>query len=101
MLAKIYRPAKNAMQSGRAGAKRWVLEFESGAALKPEVLMGWSSSTDPAGQIRLYFEDRDQAIAYARKHGIPHQVIEPREVKRQIKSYGENFAFSRKVPWSH
>ncbi|MET0183560.1 MAG: ETC complex I subunit [Caulobacterales bacterium] len=101
MLAKIYRPAKNAMQSGKAGTKRWVLDFEPNAALAPDVLMGWSSSADPSGQIRLYFDDRDQAIAYARKHAIPHQVIEPREFKRAVKSYSDNFAFARKEPWSH
>ncbi len=27
MLAKIYRPAKNAMQSGKAATKKWRLEF--------------------------------------------------------------------------
>lgn len=101
MLARIYRPAKNAMQSGKAGSKRWVLEFEPGAALKPEVLMGWTSSTETNGQVRLSFDDRDQAIGFARTHAIPHQVIEPKERKPVVKSYGDNFAFARKEPWSH
>jgi hypothetical protein len=101
MLAKIYQPAKNAMQSGQAGAKRWVLEFESGAAPSADALMGWTSTTDPGGQIRLFFADRDEAIAYARRHAIPHQVTEPPPRKRIIKAYGDNFAFSRREPWSH
>ena len=101
MLARIYRPAKNAMQSGKANMRRWVLEFEPSAALRPEALMGWTSSADPDGQVRMYFDDREQAIGFARKHAIPHQVIEPRELKRVIKAYGDNFAFSRKEPWSH
>lgn len=101
MLARIYRPAKTAMQSGKAGARRWVLEFEAGAAPRPEVLMGWTSTTDPNGQVRLYFEDRDQAIAFARERRIPHQVREPRAAKPVVKAYGDNFSFYRKEPWSH
>jgi hypothetical protein len=101
MLAKIYRPAKTAMQSGKAGTKRWRLEFESGAAPKTEALMGWTSSTDPSGQVRLHFETKEQAIAFASAHGIPHQVTEPPEAKRIPRAYGDNFAFSRREPWSH
>jgi hypothetical protein len=89
------------MQSGKAGQKRWVLDFEPMAALRPDLLMGWASSADPGGQVRLYFEDRDAAIAFARAHAIPHQVIEPKAARRSVKSYGENFAFARKEPWSH
>ena len=101
MLAKIYRPAKTVMQSGKALTKRWVLEFEAGAPPRPDILMGWTSSTDPNGQVRLYFEDRDAAIAFARTHAIAHQVIEPKEPKRIVKAYSDNFAFNRKEPWSH
>lgn len=101
MLARIYRPAKNAMQSGKANTRQWVLEFEPGAPLKPEALMGWQTSTDPTRQVRMAFDTREQAIAFARAHAIPHVVAEPREPKRIIKAYGENFAFDRKEPWSH
>jgi hypothetical protein len=101
VLAKIYRPAKTAMQSGRAGAKQWVLEFEPEHALAPERLMGWTSSADPDGQVRLYFDTREQAIAFARRNGLPHQAFEPAEPKRVIKAYGDNFAYRRKEPWSH
>ena len=101
MLARIYRPAKTAMQSGQAGAKQWVLEFETTSPLAPESLMGWASSADPDGQVRLYFESRDQAIAFARRHGLPHEAYEPAEPKRVLKAYGDNFAFRRKEPWSH
>lgn len=101
MLARIYRPAKTAMQSGTANAQQWVLEFEAGHALKPEALMGWTSSVEPNGQVRLLFETREQAIAFARARNIPHNVAEPREPRRIIKAYGDNFAYSRKEPWSH
>ena len=100
MLAKIYRPAKTAMQSGKAAAKRWVLEFEP-SKLEVESLMGWSGSRDTNGQVRLYFDTKDQAIAFARDNAIPHEVSEAAEVKRIPKAYGDNFAFRRREPWSH
>lgn len=101
MLARIYQPAKNAMQSGKAATKRWRLEFEPRLAARPEALMGWVSSADPNGQVRMDFDSKDAAIEFARAHDIPHQVIETAEVKRQIKSYSDNFAFRRREPWSH
>ncbi len=101
MLAKIYRPAKTAMQSGNANTKTWVLEFESGIAPSADRLMGWSGSEDTSGQVRLYFETRDQAIAFARAKNIPHQVSEPKEAAKIPKAYSDNFAFRRREPWSH
>lgn len=89
------------MQSGKGNAKRWVLEFEPGAAPKSDPLMGWTGTVDPSGQVQLFFEAREQAIAFARSHGIPHQIAEPVQPKRVIKSYGDNFAFRRREPWSH
>jgi hypothetical protein len=101
MFAKIRRPAKSAMQSGKAGTKEWLLEFEPGAAPRPDPLMGWTSSRDPAGQVRLTFDTKEQAIAFARAHAIPHQVFETPEPERIPKAYGDNFAYRRREPWSH
>jgi hypothetical protein len=28
MVARIYKPAKNAMQQGRAGTRDWIVEYE-------------------------------------------------------------------------
>jgi ETC complex I subunit conserved region len=101
MLAKIYRPAKNAMQSGKAATKKWRLEFVLADAPRPDALMGWISGADTNGQVRIEFDDKDAAIAFARTHAIPHQVIDTPEPARQIKSYSDNFAFRRREPWSH
>ncbi|MEZ5996859.1 MAG: ETC complex I subunit [Hyphomonadaceae bacterium] len=101
MLAKIYRPAKNAMQSGKAQTKKWRLEFMLASAPRPDALMGWVSSADPNGQVRMSFDTKEAAIAFARDHGIPHQVADPPETKRVIRSYSDNFAFRRREPWSH
>jgi len=101
MRARIYRPAKNAMQSGRAGTKRWVLEFEPETARGIDPLMGWTSSGDMRQQVQMEFDSADEAVAYAAKHEIPYQVFEPQPPKPRPKSYSDNFRFDRKVPWSH
>ncbi len=101
MLARIYRPAKTAMQSGRAGTRRWVLEYEPERPLALDPLMGWTSSADMRSQIVLEFDSKDEAIAYAAKHEIPYQEFDPHPPKVAPKSYSDNFRFDRKVPWSH
>lgn len=89
------------MQSGKALSKRWRLEFTPSQASRPDALMGWSGSADANGQVQLTFETKDAAIAFARAHGILHQVIEPQAPARVVKAYADNFAFRRREPWSH
>lgn len=89
------------MQSGKAGTRKWRLEFEAASAPKTEALMGWTSSPDALGQVRITFDSKDQAIEFARAHAIPHEVTEPAEAKRIVKAYADNFSFRRKEPWSH
>ncbi len=101
MFAKIYRPARNAMQSGRGKLNTWLLEFTPEMAKRPDPLMGWTSSSDMRSQIRLSFDSQDEAVAYAKRQGIPFQVVEPQQAKRYAKSYGDNFSADRKQPWSH
>ena len=100
MDVRIYKPAKTAMQSGRARTHAWVLEYEpSGLRLDP--LMGWSGAGDTRGQVRLKFESADAAIAYADKHGIEYNLQQPKERFVKPKAYADNFAYGRKIPWSH
>lgn len=101
MLARIYKPARNAMQSGNAKTREWVLEYEPASARTPDPLMGWTSSTDMDGQIRLAFDTKEEAVAYAQKHGVPFQLFEPKAPKRIIKAYADNFVVERKEPWTH
>ena len=101
MLARIYRPAKNAMQSGKAKTKDWILEFEPAAARRSDPLMGWTQTTDTDGQVRMSFETSDEAVAYAQKHGIAFQIFDPKPAKRILKAYADNFAYGRKQPWTH
>jgi hypothetical protein len=101
MLARILRPAKNAMQSGRAKTSEWVLEFQPASARVSDPLMGWTVSTDMNGQVRLQFDTREEAIAYAQRHRIRFEVLAAREPRRIVKAYADNFAFTRKEPWTH
>jgi ETC complex I subunit conserved region len=101
MLARIFRPSKTAMQSGRAKASDWVLEFEPAAARRPDPLMGWTETTDTRGQVRLTFDTKEAAVGYAEAHGIAFQLTDPKPAKRILKAYADNFAFGRKVPWTH
>jgi hypothetical protein len=101
MLARIYRPAKTAMQSGKAKTKDWVLEFEPSSARGADPLMGWTQTTDLNGQIVIAFDTREEAIAYAQRNAIPFRLQEPKDGKRIIKTYADNFAAGRKIPWTH
>lgn len=101
MLARIFRPAKNAMQSGRGKTAEWLLEFEPASARRSDPLMGWTQTTDTDGQIRLTFDTKEDAVRYAETHGIAFQLVDPKPVKRIIKTYADNFAFGRKTPWTH
>ncbi|GGY44164.1 ETC complex I subunit [Parvularcula lutaonensis] len=102
MFARIYKPSRTAMQSGKAKAEDWVLEFEQEYAKRLDPLMGWTSSGDmQAGQVLLRFDTKEQAVAYAKEHGIPHRVIEPTSGKRTLKAYSDNFTTNRRKPWTH
>ena len=101
MIARIYKPAKSSMQSGTAGTHDWVLDYEPEQPREVEPLMGWTSSTDMRQQVRLTFPTKEEAIAYAERHGIPFRVSEPHKRGMQIKSYADNFKSDRKQPWTH
>lgn len=94
-LARIFQPTKTAMQSGRATTKRWALEFEPSAQKTIDPLMGWTSSPDTDNQVRLYFEERDEAVAFAKKHAMTYVVLQPRERRVRPKSYADNFKWNR------
>ncbi|VTZ52385.1 ETC complex I subunit conserved region [Methylocella tundrae] len=101
MTARIYRPAKTATQSGSARTKQWVLEFEPESPREIDPLMGWTSSSDMKSQVRLRFGDKDEAVAYAQKHGLVFRVEEPKPDQRKILSYSDNFKSTRLGQWTH
>jgi ETC complex I subunit-like protein len=101
MTARIFKPAKNAMQSGQATTKEWQLDYEPEQPRAIEPLMGWTSSTDMKQQVTLRFDTREEAIAYCERESIPYQVFEPKEAVRKPTAYADNFAFRRVEPWTH
>lgn len=103
MRARIYQPARTAMQSGSARTHDWVLEFAPASAREVDPLMGWTSSGDTESQVRLRFPTREAAEAYAQSKGIDYDVTEPKPRKPVIRprGYGENFATDRKGAWTH
>ena len=103
MRARIYQPARNAMQSGMARTKGWVLEFAPSAAREIDPLMGWTSSADTQTQVRLRFDSKEAALDYARDNGIDAVVVEPKARRHNLRpgGYGENFATNRRGAWTH
>jgi ETC complex I subunit conserved region len=101
MTARIYRPAKTAMQSGAAKSSRWLLEFDSEVDRQVEPLMGWTSSSDMKSQIKLWFGSKEDAIAYAVRNNVAFRIEEPRDATRKAVSYSDNFKFTRQGQWTH
>ena len=88
--AKIYKPAKTAMQSGERNTKKWLLEFDTlNTGINP--LMGWESSRDTMSEVKLEFITKEQAINYAKKNNIDYYIMEPQKRKIIKKSYSDNF----------
>ena len=94
MVARIYRPARTAMQSGEGRTKEWVLEFATQLA-QIEPLMGWTGTRDMRAEVQLAFDTKEEAIAYAEREGIAYQVFEPdpaqddpQVVRQQVFKYG-------------
>lgn len=92
MAARIFQTAKNAMQSGKARAGQWVLEYESGSRRRPDPLMGWSGGADTQTQVRLTFPTLEAAKAYAEREGVEgvHVVPSPAP-KLKLQAYADNF----------
>jgi hypothetical protein len=101
MRARIYQPPKNAMQSGWAATHQWRLEFEPTARRVPDPLMGWIGSTDTQAQVRLHFDTKDEAVAYADKHGIAYDLELPHPRRIKPKAYADNFRYGRLENWTH
>ena len=90
------------MQSGRAKTKKWLLRFDDiKSGINP--LMGWESSTNTMSEINLEFSSQEDAVKYAKKKGIPYTVLNANSRKHIIREngYGDNFAYNKKIPWTH
>lgn len=90
--ARIYQPAKTAMQSGRAKTLHWLFEYDP-TPKQIDPLMGWTGSVDTLGQLRLRFPTQEAAVEFATERNIPYEVEAPHARKLQLKSYADNFRF--------
>jgi hypothetical protein len=94
-VARIYQPAKTAMQSGRARTRKWLLEYEPATRRDPDPLMGWSSAGDTLNQILLRFDTLDEAVEFAKKHDLEYTLTQPQSRSSKVKSYADNFRYDR------
>jgi hypothetical protein len=101
MVARIYKPARTAMQSGQAKTKEWLLVYEPEQPREIEPLMGWTASSDMKQQLRLRFANREEAVDYCERHAIPYRVYEPKEPARRKIAYADNFGYRRIGQWTH
>ena len=101
MHVRIYKPAKTAMQSGRAKTKSWRLDFEPQVPVAPDPLMGWNGSSDTNRQVTLEFGNKEDAVEYAKNNGYTYTVTPANERHVKPKAYSDNFAFDRRRPWTH
>lgn len=88
---RIFQPSKTAMQSGRRKTRQWMVQFERDEPQVPDPLMGWMGSRDTRAQLRLLFDSREEAIAFAERNGLSYSVQEPHAAALKPKSYAENF----------
>lgn len=89
-IARIFKPAKSAMQSGNAKTL-WHLAFSS-EDKNIDSLMGWTGSKDMlANEVLLKFQTKEEAIEYAKRKGLEYIVIEPKARKIIKKSYVASF----------
>ena len=101
-IARIYRPTRGATQSGHARTKAWLLEFERSEAVEIEPMMGWTGSSETEMQVKMAFDTREEAIAFAERRGIAYEVEDhPPEQVRQGLSYSDNFRSTRVGQWTH
>lgn len=88
---KIYNPTRNVMQSGKANTKRWLLEYETQDTRFIEPMMGWTGNRDTNAQLRMRFNSKEEAIAYAERKKLNYVVIDPEAPKTKLQSYSDNF----------
>ncbi|MET3589990.1 hypothetical protein ABID23_001082 [Bartonella silvatica] len=101
MVARIYNPAKTAMQSGRGNTSFWILQYEPLQAKIIEPLMGYTATSDMNSQIKIRFYSEEEAVAFARRNAIPYRVEKTRKSIRRAVSYSDNFRTDRQQPWTH
>lgn len=90
-IARIVEEQRKTTQSGKAKTGRWTLEYERQEALRPDPLTGWAGSGDTETQIRLSFDSKDEALAYAKAKGLEVHLVPAPPVALKLQAYADNF----------
>jgi hypothetical protein len=89
--ARIIEVQRRTTQSGKARDGSWTLEFEREQPLRPDPLTGWAGSGDTRTQVRLSFDTKDEAIAYATRKGFDIHIVPAPPVALKLQAYADNF----------
>jgi hypothetical protein len=76
-VARIYKPSRSVMTSGKSRRKDWRLTFERRTPPAVEPLMGWTGGDDTLTQVEFTFPTLKSAIRYAKRQGLPYTVQSP------------------------
>ena len=90
-IARIVQEQRNTTQSGKAREGRWLLDYERTQPQRPDPLTGWSGSGDTDTQIRLSFDTKEEALAFARRKGLEVHLIPSPPVALKLQAYADNF----------
>ena len=101
MRARIFQAPKTAMQSGWAKTHVWTLEYVNGSARHQDPLMGWTGGGDTQAQVKLTFETREEALAFADRNGLQYDIEIPLQRRVKPKAYADNFKYNRVENWTH
>ena len=90
-IARISEVQRKTTQSGKARDGRWTLEFERQQPQRPDPLTGWAGSGDTSTQVRLSFDSKDEALAYAKRKGLTVHLVPAPPVTLKVQAYADNF----------
>lgn len=90
-VARIVQEQRKTTQSGKAQAGSWTLEFERQQAQRPDPLTGWNGSGDTNTQIRIRFDTKEEALAYAERKGLTVHLVPAAPASLKLQAYADNF----------
>ena len=92
MQVRIFQSQKSAVQSAPQFSHKWTLEFVKPTdAQYKESVMGRTASNYTYDQVKLYFDNLDEAINYAKERQLTYEVIKHEKTSIKPKSYASNF----------
>uniref|UniRef100_A0A183CKZ2 NADH dehydrogenase [ubiquinone] iron-sulfur protein 4, mitochondrial n=1 Tax=Globodera pallida TaxID=36090 RepID=A0A183CKZ2_GLOPA len=96
--ARIYMPARTAMQAGCDNIGVWKIELDERERWENGTI-GWASSADPLSNISmaLSFASREDAINFCEKNRWSFEILELPSREMKPKAYGSNFSWNKRT----